>query len=74
MTPDHFREAIILTVEVFEKSMNEEIQALIEIIDPKNTKVKTYPGQKEIGLKLVSHYQVYSNIKKIEDEVLDLIM
>ena len=66
-----FKDALKLTVGVYERSMNEEIEDLTKIIDPKNSTVKNFGGQKDIGLKLVSHFQVYSTIEEIEEEVLD---
>lgn len=71
---DCFKQALTLIAGVYERSMNEEIQDLVKIIDAKAASLKTFGGQKDNGLKLVSHYQVYSSIDTIEDEVLDQIM
>lgn len=53
--------------------MTEDIEGRTKIVDPK-TSQKTYGGQKDVALKLISWYQVYQAIERIDEESIDWIM
>jgi len=52
------RKALIDLSPIYESDMTKEIEEMTKVIDASNT-IKTFGGQKEVQLRLISQYQVY---------------
>ena len=58
---------------MYERDINVEIEHMIKILDASNT-VKTFTGQKQVQMRLISHYSAYQHFNEIDDQIMDEIM
>ena len=58
LTTDNLFHALIQMSPVYERTMNQEIEFLTRVLNPKATN-KTYAQVKDATIRLISQYQVY---------------